>query len=215
MSTPKRQYPTPQTTGIAYDWLGRQPYEPTWRQLQHRAAAIARHEAKEIIWGCEHDPIYTTGRRAIDNRSAPNLPAPLVITDRGGETTFHGPGQVMLYPLLNLKQRRLKIRQYVHLLEHACILLLADYGVMAGRLEGQPGVWVNGQKIAAIGLRVQGGISYHGMALNVSCDLSWFDAINPCGTGLPACRLQDLIGTAPELQRIAEQWQRYLQRSIL
>ncbi len=200
---------------LPYAWLGHRPYEPVWRQLQQRAIAIARQGAPEIIWACEHDPVYTTGRRAIDNRHAPSLPAPLVITDRGGETTWHGPGQVMLYPLLNLKRRRIKIRQYVYLLEQACILLLADYGVMAGRRDDLPGVWVDGCKIAAIGLRVRDGVTYHGMALNVHCDLSWFSAIDPCGTGLAACRLQDMVGDIPDLETIAAQWQVYLQRSIV
>lgn len=200
---------------LPFAWLGRQPYEPTWQRLQARAAAIAAGTDSEIIWACEHDPVYTTGRRAIDNRHSPQLPAPLIVTDRGGETTFHGPGQVMLYPLLNLKQRRIKVRQYVYLLEQACILLLADYGVLAERHCGLPGVWVDDRKIAAIGLRVVGGVAYHGMALNVHCDLAWFDAINPCGTGLKACRLQDLIGMKPELSRVAEQWQGHLQRSIV
>jgi len=199
---------------LPFNWLGRQPYEPIWRQLQQRAAAIARHEAEEVIWACEHDPVYTTGLRAVDNRCRERLPAPLIITDRGGETTWHGPGQVMLYPLINLKKRRIKVRQYVQILEQACILLLADYGIMAGRREGLPGVWVDQRKIAAIGLRVHNGISYHGMALNVSCDLSWFAAINPCGTGLAACRLQDFSDQLPALHRIAEQWQQHLQQSI-
>jgi len=195
-------------------WLGRQPYLPLWQQLQQRAGEIAAGTAPEIIWSCEHEPVYTTGQRAVDNRQAATLPAPLVVTDRGGETTFHGPGQLMLYPLLNLRERQIQVRHYVELLEASCIGLLADYGVTASRRCGLPGVWVGSRKIAAIGLRIKNGVAYHGMALNVSCDLAWFAAINPCGTGLPACRLQELTGTLPALECIAGEWQQHLQRLI-
>jgi len=95
---------------IDYQWLGRQLYEPMWNRMQQRAITVANGSADEIIWTCEHEAVYTTGRRGIDNRLGDNLPAPMILTDRGGETTFHGPGQIMLYPVFHLRQRAMTVR---------------------------------------------------------------------------------------------------------
>lgn len=176
-----------------------------WSSLQARAAAVADGSAAEIIWTCEHEAVYTTGRRGIDNRLGGELPAPMIATDRGGEMTFHGPGQIMLYPVIDLRQRAMSVRDYVHLLEQSCIDLLAGLGVDADRRSGFPGVWLEKGKIAALGVRVTRGVAYHGMALNVDVDARWFAAIDPCGLGLPAISLARRI-TPPPSQGLADCW---------
>jgi len=191
------------------EWLGRQPYLPVWQQLQERASLVADDESGEVIWSCEHEPVYTTGRRGIDNRTGDLLPAPLLQVDRGGETTFHGPGQIMLYPVVDLRRRELGVKAYVSLLEQSCIGLLQDYGIEAGRRCGFPGVWVDGGKVAALGVRVARGVAYHGMALNVAVDPQWFAAINPCGTGRPAVNAGTLA-MLPDVESLARIWMRRL-----
>ena len=190
---------------MLYAWLGEQPYLPFLARMQQQAALLQRGEGKEAIWCCHHPPVYTTGRRGVDNRVRPALPAPLVATDRGGETTFHGPGQLMLYPILKLRPRHLQPRAFVHLLEESCITLLRRYGITAVRKTGAPGVWSDRGKIAAIGLRIGGGVSWHGMALNVTTDLDWFDAIRPCGLPFSADNMANHIAP-PALETLAEAW---------
>ena len=196
-----------------FEWLGRQPYEPMWRRLQQHAEAVAGGEAKEIIWVCEHEPVYTTGTRGVDNRVVNELPAPLVHTDRGGETTFHGHGQIVFYPIISLRQRRLGVKQYVRLLEQSCINLLASLSVQSVRRCGFPGVWTDGGKIAALGVRVLRGVAYHGMAMNVSVEPRWFAAINPCGTGEPVVNLASLC-IPPLLCNMAQQWYVYFHAQL-
>jgi len=197
-----------------FEWLGHQPYESMWQQLKSRAEAIASGEADEIIWACEHEPVYTTGRRAVDNRQQPTLPAPLIHTDRGGEMTFHGLGQLMLYPLIHLKQRHISPKAYVHLLEQSSINLLAELGIVAERRCGLPGAWTEEGKIAAIGLRIKEGVAYHGMALNVAVDPQWFAAINPCGTGLKSVSMHAYMDVEPEISGLAERWQHHLSKLL-
>jgi len=183
----KRDKNMPVMSSPPFRWLGRVDYAGMWQRMQAKANALSVAQNavdEEVIWACEHDPVYTTGRRGIDNRRHAALPAPLVVTDRGGETTFHGPGQVMLYPVLSLRARDIGVRDFVCLLEQSCIDLLDGYGIAAGRREGLPGVWVGKAKIAAIGLRVSHGVVWHGMALNVDVAADWFAAINACGAGL-------------------------------
>ncbi|MCF7821768.1 MAG: lipoyl(octanoyl) transferase LipB [Mariprofundaceae bacterium] len=180
-----------------------------WQRLQERADAVASGLGAEVIWACEHAPVYTTGRRGVDNREQPTLPAPLIHTDRGGETTFHGAGQLMFYPVIHLKQRHISPKAYVRLLEQSCINLLAEYGLTAERRCSLPGVWTNEGKIAAIGLRIREGVAYHGMALNVKVEPGWFAAINPCGTGLESINLENYIEDIPEMSGLAKRWQRH------
>jgi len=188
-------------------WLGRMSYRDLWQQMRQHAEKIANGCAGELIWLCEHEPVYTTGRRGIDNRRDSDLPAELVYSDRGGETTFHGPGQLMLYPVIHLRQRHLGVKQYVRLLEQSCINVLTSMGVHGGRRCGFPGVWTGQGKIAALGIRVSRGVAYHGIALNVDVDPSWFAAINPCGLQTDVVNLSDLIATDLPLPDLAERWQ--------
>ena len=197
------------STDLPFFWLGRVAYEPVWARLTSRAAAIVNGTDREVIWACEHEPVYTTGRRGVDNRVAGTLPAPMVHTDRGGETTFHGPGQIMLYPVISLRARGLGVRAYVHLLEQSCIDLLAQtFGLAATRRDRMPGVWIGRGKVAAVGVRVSRGVACHGMALNVDVNPSWFAAINPCGTGMAALNLADVVPHVPArpMDRLAGLW---------
>ncbi|MDA0301476.1 MAG: lipoyl(octanoyl) transferase LipB [Chloroflexi bacterium] len=132
----------------------------------------------------EHAPVYSMGARggrASVRLPLEALPAPLVDTDRGGDITWHGPGQLVAYPILDLRRRGLGVAAYIEALEGMLLDTLAAFGIAAGLVEGRRGIWVAGDKIAALGIRVQGGVSLHGIALNVSPDLGWFDAIVPCG----------------------------------
>ncbi len=195
---------------IVYMWLGEQPYEPVWQMLHARAESVAIGQEDEVIYSCEHQPVYTTGRRGVDNRLGAELPAPVVHSDRGGEMTFHGTGQIMLYPVMNLRKREIGVKQYVFLLEQSCIELLKEHGVDSKRNCGFPGVWTEKGKIAALGVRINKGVAYHGMALNVHVDPAWFAAINPCGLQSGVVSICNFTEPLP-LSELADQWQRHLQ----
>ena len=173
--------------------LGRVEYEPTWRAMQAYASARSAASADEL-WLLEHEPVYTLG---VAGRSE-HLPRiangiPVVRTDRGGQITYHGPGQVVLYLLLDLRRRALSVRPLVRLMERAVMELLAGYGIQAEGREEAPGVYVRGAKIAALGLRIRNGCCYHGLAFNADMDLSPFHAIDPCGhAGLAVTQARDL-----------------------
>jgi len=192
---------------FTYQWLGRQAYQPLWHRLQTRADAVLHGRKNEIIFSCEHEPVYTTGRRGIDNRLNDHLPAPVVHCDRGGEMTFHGPGQIMLYPVIHLRDRDLGVKAYVHLLEQSCIDLLQTIGIPAHRRCGFPGVWTEQGKIAALGIRITHGVAYHGMALNVDVDPVWFAAINPCGLQSNIISVSHITQQTLALNELAEHWQ--------
>jgi len=195
------------SASLTYAWLDRQPYEGLWHRLQTHAEAVAAGKQTEIIFSCEHEPVYSTGRRGIDNRLHEILPAPVVRSDRGGEMTFHGPGQLMLYPIIHLRARGLGVKAYVHLLEQACIDVLQALGVHAKRRCGFPGVWTEQGKIAALGVRIRRGVAYHGMALNVDVDPAWFAAINPCGLQSGIISLSHFTDKAFALDKLADSWQ--------
>ncbi len=176
--------------------------------MRARAEKLARGEAGECVFACEHEPVYVTGRRGVDNRLRPELPAPFVHADRGGETTFHGPGQLMLYPVIHVRRRSLGARAYVRMLEESCIALLGGLGIAARRRPGFPGVWTERGKVAALGVRIARGVAFHGMALNVAVEPRWFAAIRPCGMEAPVCRLADFpgLGEPPALATLARRW---------
>jgi lipoyl(octanoyl) transferase len=191
----------PRAAEVRVRRLGRVEYEPAWRAMQEFTAQRGSDGADEL-WLAEHSPVYTLG---IAGRAA-HLPRvdngiPVIKVDRGGQITYHGPGQVIAYLLLDMKRRGLSVRPLVRMMEHAVIDLLAAYGIAAeGRTEA-PGVYVNGAKIAALGLRIRNGCCYHGLAFNVDMDLSPFRAIDPCGySGLAVTQARDLgIADDPEL----------------
>ena len=138
-------------------------------------------ETPDELWLCEHPPVFTQGLAGKPEHLLRDIGVPVVRIDRGGQITYHGPGQIVCYLLLDLKRRGLTIKGLVNRMEQAVIDLLDGFGVVAERLAGAPGVYVGGAKIAALGLKVKNGCSYHGLSLNVAMDLAPFAAINPCG----------------------------------
>lgn len=172
--------------------LGRVDYEPTWRAMQD-FTALRNADTPDEIWLVEHPPVFTLGQAGKREHVLADIGIPVIPIDRGGQVTYHGPGQVVAYLLLDLRRRGYGIKELVDRLEQAVIDLLADQGVAAERLAGAPGVYVGGAKIAALGLRVRNGCTYHGLALNVAMDLSPYAAINPCGyQGMPVTQTRDL-----------------------
>ncbi|MDO8933801.1 MAG: lipoyl(octanoyl) transferase LipB [Rhodocyclaceae bacterium] len=160
--------------------LGQVDYEPTWRAMQEFTAQRGSDTPDEL-WLCEHPPVFTQGLAGKPEHLLHDIGVPVVKIDRGGQITYHGPGQLVCYLLLDLKRRELGIKGLVNRMEQAVIDLLAEFGVRGERLSGAPGVYVGGAKIAALGLKVKNGCCYHGLALNVAMDLAPFAAINPCG----------------------------------
>ena len=182
--------------------LGQVPYLPTLEAMRRFTAARTGSTPDEL-WLLEHPPVYTLGQGAAPVAVSNGIP--VVAADRGGEVTYHGPGQVVLYTLLDLGRRGIKVKAFVRLLEQAVIDLL---GPRAERRPGAPGVYVDGAKVAALGIRVTRGRAYHGLALNVDMDLAPFSAIDPCGyPGLRVTQTRDLnvAGTPAEIgERLVE-----------
>ena len=174
--------------------LGGQPYEPVWRAMQ--AFTDARDEATpDELWLVEHDPVFTLGQAGKPEHVLMPGDIPVLHVDRGGQVTYHGPGQIVLYPLLDLRRLKVGVREYVCRIEQAIIDTLGDWNIEAVRREGAPGVYVAGAKIAALGIRVRRGCTFHGLAFNIAMDLSPFQRINPCGfEGLQVTSLVDLGG---------------------
>ena len=172
--------------------LGRVAYEPAWRAMQALNAARGP-DTQDELWLLEHPPVYTLGLAGRREHVLAPRGIPVVATDRGGQVTYHGPGQAVAYVLLDLRRRGLGVKELVRRLEQAAIDLLAAHGIAGERKAGMPGVYVDGAKIAAVGLRVARGCSYHGLALNADLDLEPFARIDPCGyPGLACTRLADL-----------------------
>jgi lipoyl(octanoyl) transferase len=172
--------------------LGRVEYEPTWRAMQEFTAGRTP-ETPDELWIVEHPPVYTLGQAGKPEHVLEDLGIPIVKIDRGGQVTYHGPGQVVIYLLLDLARLKIKVRELVTAIEQGVIDFLAAHGVHAERRAGAPGVYVGEAKIAALGLKIKNGCSYHGLALNVDMDLSPFAAINPCGyAGLKVTQTKDL-----------------------
>ncbi len=172
--------------------LGRCEYDPIWRAMQ---AFTGRRQPEDLdeIWTLEHEPIFTQGQAGKAEHLLNPGQIPVLQVDRGGQVTYHGPGQLMIYLLLDLRRRKLGVRQLVTLMENSVIKLLAEQGIEALAKSDAPGVYVQGAKVAALGLRVRRGCCYHGLSLNVDLDLSPFAGINPCGyRGLQVTRLADL-----------------------
>lgn len=175
------------------DW-GRHEYVPVWRAMQAYNEARDAHTADEL-WLVEHPPVYTLGLAGKEEHLIDAGSIPVVRVDRGGQVTYHGPGQVVLYTLLDLRRHGLGVRELVMRLEQAVITLLTSYGIYGVRRTGAPGVYVGAAKIAAVGLRVRQGCCYHGLSLNVDLDLAPYARINPCGyAGLAVTQLGDLGG---------------------
>jgi lipoyl(octanoyl) transferase len=178
--------------------LGLRDYETTWHDMQ-RFTRERNTETADELWIVEHFPVYTLGLNGKREHLLDTGSIPVINTDRGGQVTYHGPGQLVIYTLLDIKRLNLGIRQLVTILEQAMIDILSQYGVIAVSRADAPGVYVNDKKIGSIGLRIKKNCSYHGLSLNNDMDLRPFDHINTCGySDLEVIRLADLgitIGT--------------------
>ncbi len=198
--TPESPIPNPESRPLAIRRLGRQPYATTW----HAMSAFTDNRTADTVdefWLLEHDPVFTLGQAGkMEHVLAPGG-IPVVPVDRGGQVTYHGPGQIVGYPLIDLRRAGVGVRELVHRIEQAIIDTLAHWNIVAERREGAPGVYVAEAKVAALGLRVRRGCSFHGLAFNVNMDLEPFHRINPCGyKGLAVTQVLDLGGPS----RLAE-----------
>ena len=174
--------------------LGRQPYAPVWRAMQ-RFTDTRGEETVDELWLVEHDPVFTLGQAGKPEHVLAPGDIPVLHVDRGGQVTYHGPGQIVLYPLLDLRRLWVGVREYVCRIEQAIIDTLDEWNIGAQRRDGAPGVYVGGAKVAALGIRVRRGCSFHGLAFNIGMDLEPFHRINPCGyQGLQVTSLRDLGG---------------------
>jgi lipoyl(octanoyl) transferase len=161
-------------------FLGRQDYVPLWRAMQ-KFTDERDESTPDEIWFCEHPPVFTLGLNAAKEHLLAPGDIPVVQIDRGGQVTFHGPGQLMVYPLIDIRRANIGVRTLVTALEQSVVDLAAEYDVQAAARADAPGVYVEGNKLASVGLRIRRGASFHGMALNVDVDLEPFTRINPCG----------------------------------
>lgn len=174
--------------------LGRRAFEPVWEEMKTWTLSRSGEE-NDRIWQVEHPPVFTLGLAGKREHVLAAGDIPVIDIDRGGQVTYHGPGQLVVYPLINLRRLKLGVRALVEALENAVIDTLAGYGIEAANRRDAPGVYVEGRKIAALGLRVRNGCSYHGLAFNVNMDLEPFTRINPCGyQGLEVTQVADLGG---------------------
>ncbi|MDZ7809053.1 MAG: lipoyl(octanoyl) transferase LipB [Arhodomonas sp.] len=177
--------------------LGRVPYEPTWRRMQAFTDRRGPADTDEI-WLLEHPPVFTQGLAGRSEHILAPGAIPVIAVDRGGQVTYHGPGQLVAYLLVDLRRRRLGVRRMVSVLEGAVVRVLADLGISGHPRPDAPGVYVGDAKIAQVGLRVRRGCSYHGLSFNIDMDLEPFSRINPCGhAGLEVIDLRSLGVSLP------------------
>ena len=195
--------------------LGFIDYDEAWTLQRDIALRRATGDAPDTLLLLEHPPVYTTGKRGPNSNlhtPAQALGAPLIETDRGGDITFHGPGQLIAYPIIDMREAKLSVVSYVRSLEEVVMRTLSDFGIESGVECGLTGVWVRRDKIAAIGVRVSrpgaargGWVTTHGLALNVDVDLTWFERIVPCGiVDRGVTSMAKLLGQAPPLNNVAD-----------
>lgn len=194
---------------IAIRSLGNRAYEPLWRAMQDFTSSRNDDTADEI-WFTEHPPVFTLGLNASREHLLAPGDIPVIQIDRGGQVTYHGPGQLMIYPLLDLKRARLGIRDLVTALEQSIVELLSSYDIEAASRADAPGVYVRGKKIASVGLRIRRNASYHGMALNVDMDLEPFERINTCGFSDLEVTDMATLGVAKGLTAVQKDLEPYL-----
>jgi len=189
--------------------LGLQEFEPIWRAMQQFTERRGPQTADEI-WFTEHPPVFTLGLNADRKHVISPGDIPVIQIDRGGQVTYHGPGQLMIYPLIDLKRSKIGVRDLVTALEQTIVDVAADINIEASARADAPGVYVDSRKLASVGLRVRRGASYHGMALNVDVDLEPFSRINPCG--YQGLELTDLnrLGARVSMQDISDRVLNYL-----
>lgn len=183
---------TVKPSSIKLSYLGLSEYEPVWRNMQ-KFTDERDESTMDELWVVEHPPVFTQGQAGKAEHILFAGDIPVVQVDRGGQVTYHGPGQIVMYPLIDLKRHKLGIRALVDGIEEALIQTLNKFGVIANRKDKAPGVYVDDKKIASLGLRVRKGCTFHGLAFNIQMDLEPFSRINPCGyVGLEVTQLSEL-----------------------
>ena len=192
---------------------GRQDYVPLWREMQ-KFTNHRNEKTPDTIWFVEHPPVYTLGLNANEDHLLSPGKTPVVKVDRGGQVTFHGLGQLMIYPLIDLNRLKIGVRDLLNSLEKSIIDLAAEYSTKANNCPEAPGVYVKGKKLASVGLRIRRGSSFHGMALNVDIELEPFEKINPCG--YPEMKMTDLkrLGINLNLEEASNKFLPYFLRHI-
>lgn len=201
------------TQSIVIKYLGRTEFETTWRAMQD-FTSVRDHQTPDQLWITEHPPVYTLGLNRKDVRMPSRADIPVVNTDRGGKITYHGPGQIVIYVLIDLQRKGINVRQLVSALENSVVRLLAEFNIDSSSRAHAPGVYVQDKKIASVGLRLKNQCCYHGLSLNVNMDLSPFNAIDPCGyKGLEVTQLKDLGVTLSQTE-IESKLLKYLTKSL-
>jgi len=196
--------------------LGLQPYEQTWQAMQ-AFTDNRQPETPDELWIVEHPPVFTQGLNGKAEHILQNSEIPIVQTDRGGQITYHAPGQIIIYVLVDLKRPKLGVRALVSLLENSIIEYLATLNIQSKARADAPGVYVEGQKIASLGLKIRKQKSYHGLALNVDMDLSPFKLVNPCGLqGMQMTQISNLMSKEkrPNTQQVGQQLAQILSKQI-
>ena len=193
--------------------LGLQSYLPVWQAMQDFSAQ-RKSDTNDEIWLLEHQPVFTLGKNGKAEHLLERSDIPLINIDRGGQITYHGPGQLIVYLLIDIKRRGLGVRRLVTLIEQSIINTLADYQLNAYAKKEAPGVYIDEAKIAAVGLRIKKGCSFHGLSLNISMDMTPFKTINPCGyKDLQIVQLADFIKDV-QLSQVQEKLLSYLVKSM-
>ena len=191
--------------------LGRCDYAPVFEEMK-RFNDERTANTEDELWVVEHNPVFTQGLAGKPEHLLIRDDIPVVQIDRGGQITYHGPGQLVVYTMIDFKRRKTSVRNIVSALENSIIDTLSDYGITANADPQRPGVYVQGKKIASLGLRIKNGSVYHGLALNIDMDLSPFTHINPCGyAGLEMTQIADHVCPAPSFSEVAEKLTDYLE----
>ena len=195
-------------------WLGRVDYAPTLAAMQ-RFTDERNAETADEIWLLEHPPVFTLGMAADRAHVLAAGDIPVVQTDRGGQVTYHGPGQLVVYPLVDIRRSGVSVRALVQHLEQSVIELLRPHGIAAQGRRDAPGVYVQGRKLASVGMRIRRGASYHGLAFNVNMDLEPFSRINPCGyAGLQMTQLAALGSPDASVESVGQAFAPFLQQAL-
>lgn len=194
--------------------LGLAEYQPVFEAM--KAFNAERTDSTEDeLWVVEHPPVFTQGLAGKSEHLLLNSSIPVVQIDRGGQITYHGPGQLVVYTLIDFKRRKTSVRHIVTALENSIIATLSEYGISAAADPKRPGVYVNGRKIASLGLRIKNGSVYHGLSLNIDMDLSPFRHINPCGyAGMEMVQMADFLSPCPSLDEVAEKLTAHLTKQL-
>ena len=194
--------------------LGRVEYEPTY-QAMVSFTDTRTDETDDELWIVEHPPVFTQGMAGKPEHLLQHSQIPVVQVDRGGQITYHGPGQLVVYTMIDFKRRHITVRDLVSRLENSIIATLTHFGIEAHNDPKRPGVYVGERKIASLGLRIKRGSVYHGLALNINMDLTPFHQINPCGyAGLEMVQMAELVSPAPELNQVADILADHLQQQL-